>query len=166
MRRAVTLAGVVGALSLCTGCYTYVPMTSAPAAGSEVAVILTDRGRVALNDRVGPEMDQLRGRLVSSTDSSVTLSMKESVSLRGVSANWTDEVLTLTRDHFGSLRLKQLSRGRTAAAVGGVGAALAAVVLSGDLIGGTSNTDPSTPGGGTPPISRITALTIPFRSNF
>jgi len=166
MRGAVKLAVVAGALTLCTGCYTYVPSSTAPVAGSEVSVILTDRGRVALNDRVGPEMDQLRGRLVSSTDSSVTLSMRESVSLRGVSANWTDEVLTLARDHFGSVRLKQLSRGRTTALAGGFGAALAAVVLSSSLVGGTSNTDPSTPGGGTPPISRITALTIPFRSNF
>lgn len=166
MRGAVKLAAVAGALTLCTGCYTYVPASTAPVAGSEVAVILTDRGRVALNDRVGPEIDQLRGRLVSSTDSSVTVSMKESVSLRGVSANWTDEMLTLTRDHFGSVRLKQLSRGRTTVLAGGFGAALAAVVLTSSLVGGTSETIPTTPGGGEPPSSRITALTIPFRSNF
>lgn len=166
MRCAVTLAGLTGMLALCTGCYTYMPAPSAPVVGSEVAVILTDRGRVALNDRVGPEMDELRGRLVSSTDSTVTLSMMESVSLRGVSANWTAEVLTLGRDHFGSIRLKQFSRGRTSVVAGGFAAAMAMVVLTTSLVGGNSNTTPSTPPGGEPPASRVTALTIPFRSNF
>ena len=166
MRGAVRLAGVAGALALCAGCYTYVPTSTAPAAGSEVSVIMTDRGRVALNERVGPGIDQLRGLLTSSTDSSVTLSMKETVSLRGVSAYWSNEPITLMREHFGSLRLKHLSRGRTAAVAAGFGAALAAVVLSSSLLGSSSDAPPVTPPGVVPPASKISALSIPFRSNF
>jgi hypothetical protein len=166
MRGAVRLAVLSGAMTLSTGCYTYAPMSTSAVQGSEVAVILTDRGRVALIDRVGPEMDELRGRLVSRTDSTVTLAMMESVSLRGVSANWTDEVITLRDDHYGSIRLKQFSRGRTTVLAGGFAAAMAVVVLTSSLVGGNSNTTPSTPPGGEPPSSRVTALTIPFRSNF
>jgi hypothetical protein len=166
MRDAVRLAGLAGAMALCTGCYTYAPLSASPVPGSEVAVILTDRGRVALNDRVGPEMDELRGRLVSRTDSTVTLSMMESVSLRGVSASWTDEVLTLRGDDYGSIRLKQLSRGRSTVLAAGFAAAMTLVVMTSSLVGGDSNTTPSTPPGGEPPSSRVTALTIPFRSNF
>ncbi|HYW49049.1 MAG TPA: hypothetical protein VE861_00510, partial [Gemmatimonadaceae bacterium] len=128
--RVIRFALLASVVLLCTACYTYVPSGNAPASGREVAIVLTDKGRVALSDRVGPEIDQLRGRLMSSTDTSVVLSMSESVSLRGVSAKWTDEVVTLSRDHFGSVRIKELSRGRTAVAAGVAGAAVVLVILN------------------------------------
>jgi len=164
----IRLATAVVAVLGVTGCYTYVPPTTAPFAGSEVSVVLTDRGRVALGERVGPEMDQLRGRLLSSTDSTVVVSMRESVTLRGVSAKWTDEVLTLSREHFGSIRIRTLSRGRTSAVAGGAGAAAVLLVVNGVVNTGGSKVDqePSKPP--LPPgnNSKIGSLNIPFRSDF
>ncbi len=163
-RRAIAMVAVLGV----TGCYTYVPTTTAPVAGADVSVALTDRGRVALGERVGPEMDQLRGRLMSSNDSSVVVSMSESVTLRGVSTKWTDEVLTLNRDYFGSIRTRILSRGRTGAVAGGLGAAAVILVVNGVVNSGGSKVNqddskPPVPPGGT---SKIGTLNIPFRSDF
>ena len=166
--RATRHAGCVAALALGTGCYAYVPTTSAPAAGTEVAVFLTDRGRAAVTDRVGPEMDQLRGRLLSSTDDSVTIVMLESVTLRGVSAQWTEERIAVSRDHLGSIRTRQFSRARTSIVAGTVGVAAVVFVVAGGLgIGGRNiNTDPSLPPGPPGPSSRLGSLILPFRSDF
>ena len=166
--RVAHLVCLTGSLMLTTACYTYVPSGVAPATGAEVTVVLTDKGRAALSDRVGPEMDELRGRLMSSTDSSVVLSMTQSVTLRGVSATWTDEVLTVSREHFGSLRTKALSRGRTSVlAVASLAAAVFIVINRGILTASERTiSDPTTPPTGPGPNTRVGTFSIPFRSDF
>jgi len=161
-------ACLIGTLLLTTACYTYVPGSAAPATGTEVTVLLTDKGRAALSDRVGPEMDELRGRLMSGTDSSVVISMTESVTLRGVSATWTDEVLTVSREHFGSLRIKALSRGRTSVVAGLASAAAVFLVLSSGLLTDSERaiSDPINPPTGPGPNSKVGTFSIPFRSDF
>lgn len=168
LARAARLAGFAGMLMLATGCYTYVPAITAPVPGTEVAVVLTDRGRIALNDRVGPAIDELRGVLTSSTDSAVGLSMRESISLRGESAKWTDEPIVLSRDHFGSIRIRQLSRGRTGAMAGAFGGAVAFFVITGGFgdDGRKIGSDPTTPPSGPGNSSRVLPLPFPFRSDF
>jgi hypothetical protein len=168
--RLLTSRHIGLAALLCVGaaCHSYVPALSAPLPGSEVAVVLTDKGRVALSDRIGPEIDQLRGRLVSGTDSTITLSMHESLSLRGTAIKWTDEVLSLSRVDFGSIRLKQLSKARSSAVAGTFGAAALFFVLNGGFgnDGTRVDQDPSKPPAGPGPSSKPGVLSFPFRSDF
>ena len=51
-RRPVAI--VVAVLHLCTACYSYVPVRSAPQPGAQVALEVTDEGRVALREKIGP----------------------------------------------------------------------------------------------------------------
>ncbi len=168
MHRAAKFACLLGALLTGTGCYTYAPASGTPAAGTELAVLLTDLGRVALNARVGPEIDQLRGKLVSSTDTSLTLAMSESVTLRGESAKWTDEIVTMSREHVSSIRTKSFSRGRTSVIAGTFGAAAAFFVINSAIgdDGRKLESDPSTPPVGPGPSSKVGSLLFPFRSDF
>jgi hypothetical protein len=166
--RVMRLAAGLGALTVVTGCYSYVPLFNAPATGNDVAVALTDKGRAALGDRVGPEMDELRGVLIAASDSSVSLTMRESVSLRGVSAKWSDEPVSLRREHIATMRLRSFSRGKSAIVAGGIGAAAAIFVISGGFSGGDSKieTDPTKPPVGPGPSSKVGSLTFPFRSDY
>jgi hypothetical protein len=169
MRRVTSRGSVLTALLVTgVGCHSYVPVVSAPAPGSEVSVFLTDKGRVALNERVGPEIDQLRGKLVSRTDSGITLSMQESLSLRGNAVKWTDEVLVLSQQDFGGMRLKQLSKARSTAVAGTFGAAAIVFVLSGGFGNDGTRVDqePSKPPVGPGPSSKPGVLSFPFRSDF
>jgi hypothetical protein len=168
MHRAAKFVCLLSALLMGTGCYTYAPASGSPSAGTELAVVLTDRGRVALNARVGPEIDQLRGKLVSISDTSLTLSMSESVTLRGESSKWTDEVVTMSREHVSSMRTKAFSRGRTSVIAGTFGAAAAFFVIN-SAIGDDNRkieSDPSTPPVGPGPSSKVGTLSFPFRSDF
>jgi hypothetical protein len=166
--RMTRLAGLAGAMLISTGCYSYVPVFNAPSTGTEVSVALTDKGRAALGDRVGPEMDQLRGVLTETTDSSLSLSMRETVSLRGVSAKWDNEPVTLHRDFVSTMRLRTFSRGRSAVVAGTFGAAAALFVISGGF-GDDSRkveNEPSKPPVGPGPSTKVGSLTIPFRSDY
>jgi hypothetical protein len=166
--RALRMIGGGFALILSTGCYSYTPSFTSPIPGSDVAVVLTDRGRVALNDRIGAGIDELRGTLVSRSDTSVIISMHESVTLRGDTNKWTDELVTVTRDQFGGFRLRTFSRGKSGVVAGAAGAAVAFFVINGgfDIGGRKVQTDPTFPPGGPGPSSKLGSLLIPFRSDF
>src|SRR3954452_15011641 len=53
----------VAVLHVCTACYAYTPVQTAPAPGSQLALEVTDEGRVALNDKIGPGVVRLEGTL-------------------------------------------------------------------------------------------------------
>lgn len=166
MRR---VAAVLSLLSLfATGaCYSYVPVTGTPAPGQELALVITDRGRAALSERVGPELDQLRGTLVTRNDSSYTLAMKQAVTLRRVSNTWTGESLTVSSSLVGSVRERRLDRGRSWLLAASATAAVVAFIATRSFLDGNRNieTDPSTPPTGPGPVSVRVPVTFPFRSH-
>ncbi|MBL0937343.1 MAG: hypothetical protein IBJ03_00500 [Gemmatimonadaceae bacterium] len=150
-----------------SACYSYVPVATAPAPGTEVALLVSDRGRVELGERVGPEMDQLRGTLVSSSESAVTLRMREAVSLRRVSTTWTGESLTVSPSLLAGVRVKQLDRGRSLLMAGGVTAAVIAFIITRQVIVDDQKieTDPSKPPTDPGSQSIRIPLTFLFRSH-
>ena len=166
MRRAASILSIAMALNT-SACYSYVPVTGTPVPGSEVALVVTDRGRVALNERVGPEIDELRGTLVGKTDSSYTLAMKQAVALRRSSTTWTGESLSVSSAFVGSVREKRFSRSRSWLVAGGAAAALVAFIASRSFFDGRSNVDidPSKPPTGTGPATVRVPLSFPFRSH-
>lgn len=166
MRRAAAILSVMSVMF--TGaCYSYVPVTGTPVPGQELALTVTDRGRVALNERVGPEVDELRGTLVSRSDSSYTLAMKQTVTLRRATSTWTGESLSVSSSLVGSVREKRLSRGRSWLLAGGATAAVVAFIATRSFLDGNTNveTDPSKPPTGPGPASVRIPVTFPFRSH-
>jgi hypothetical protein len=153
---------------LATGaCHRYVTPVTPLVPGQEVALVVTDRGRAELSDRVGPELDQLRGRLVARTDTSISLSMRQALSLRSGSTTWTGETLTVNSALLATVREKRLDKGRTVLLAGGVTAAFVAFILTRDFLGGNSEveTDPSQPPTGPGPATVRVPLTLLFRSH-
>ncbi|HEX6134969.1 MAG TPA: hypothetical protein VFZ24_13465 [Longimicrobiales bacterium] len=134
-----------------TGCFTYVPMSStAVPEGSRVSVAVTDRGRVALAEPVGPGVRRIEGDMMGTTDSSVVLSVSsvEYMDLN-VPARWAGERLEISRDHIGELRERQLSRSRTWLAIGlGALAAVGVAFLAIEGFGGDGISDRPGNGGG------------------
>ena len=134
-----------------TGCYTYhhAPVgTLAP--GSSVALGITDRGRVALGQQLGPGVLRVRGELVERTDSSYVLRVSAVEQLNGHTAKWNGERVVISRDHVGTAAEHHLSRGRTWLAVSGVavGVALAATAITLNTTGREGGGGKLPPGGG------------------
>lgn len=122
------------ALALQLGCYSYLPLqTSVPATGKRIAVVLNDRGRASVSDRLGSALDKVDGLLVSGDEQSITLEVYRTFDLRGNAASWTGERVQVSRDGIAGYQERQFSKKRTvllsATLVGVVAASLLMVNL-------------------------------------
>ena len=147
-------AALAGAclLPAATGCYSYrQPRAGELAPGSAVALGITDRGRVALGDQLGPGILRIKGQLVQRTDSTFVLRVSAIEHLNGRTSKWSGEQVVVSRDHVGTAAEQHFSRGRTWLAVSGVavGVALAATAVTLNTSGREGGGGKLPPGGGT-----------------
>jgi hypothetical protein len=161
-RLVTPFAKVLAVMSLASGCYEYKPVvTETIPVGENVALQITDRGRVDLADRFGPGVSEIQGRIVSAQDNDVTMNVFRVSQLDGESVAWAGEVTHLNRVLVGVVKTRQFSLLRSGlfAATAGVAAYfLASHALNGGFSGPTGD-PPST---GSPPVS----VRIPFAFRF
>jgi hypothetical protein len=130
------------------GCYSYLPVqTALPATGTRMAVVINDRGRVAIGDRVGSAVELVEGLLVATDSSAVTIEVYRTTDMRGRDASWTGESVRIPKDAISGYRERVLSKRKTAVLVGGL---IGAIVVSAwatnfDLFSGFTKADPETP---------------------
>lgn len=121
-----------------TGCYSSrISATNDLAPGTDVALAITDRGRVALTSAIGPQVYRISGKLLSRTDSSLVLSVQSIEYLGGAVGPWNGESLTVANEYVGLAVERRLSSSRTWLLVGGIAAGLTALV-AGTKFGGIS----------------------------
>ncbi|MGH2348684.1 MAG: hypothetical protein ACRDFT_04360 [bacterium] len=162
-------AALVLAAASQTGCYTYsAPEPVGPVPGRTFAFSLTDHGRAALADGVGAGTDHIEGVLVRNNDTSFTVSVARVVNIRGAVARWNGEVVSFPRQYVGSVRERQLSKTRTALAIGGTTAAVVALIATRGfgVVGNDPDREPGEepPGGTTSRMWPLTSLINLLRS--
>ncbi len=138
MYRKVVLTCCLVTLSLQWGCYTYMPVQSAsPLPQQRTAVALNDRGRLMLSDRLGPEIERVEGVVVSSDSAGVVLDVSGIKDLRGGSAVWSGERVSIPAEAILGFRPRKLSKVRSYVLAGAIIAVLAITSfgLSLDLFG-------------------------------
>lgn len=149
-RRAVRArqarAAVAAALFLpgATGCYVSRPIWNGePVAGTEISLGLTDRGRVALSDRLGPGALNVSGRLASATDSMYVVDVTRVAYIdAGRVAKWNGEPVNISKDNVSGIAERRLSKSRSWVAAG-IAAGLLALAAR-IVINGTAGPDPQT----------------------
>ena len=137
-------------LALLTGCYTYVPVQNpAPPVGEAVALEITDQGRVALADRLGPGVLRIEGRMLGQDGEQLLISVGRIVQVNGQVNLWSGESMRLDRGLVGRTQTRQLDRRRTwlaaAAATLAIAALIATTDLGGFFDGGDTPPDPDPP---------------------
>jgi len=133
---------------LLAGCYTLQPLAGSrpePAAGTRLVIELTDAGRVAMANQMGPDVARFESRLVRQTDSAYVLSVSLVVGAWGAQARWNDEQVTVRTDYVRTIGERRFSAGRTALVAVGTTASIMAFVLTRSLLGGGTTTDPGNP---------------------
>lgn len=145
-RVALVLATTVLATSS-AACYTTTPLLGPPTPGTEVAATLNDRGRLALGDSLGTNVDVVEGRVTARTDSSMVLAVQRVRVFSGDETRWTGEPVTLRLSSLRTLEARRPAPVRTLAVVLGASAVVLALILTRTLSGGGSG------GGDSPPIS-------------
>ncbi len=146
-RRSVAVT--VGVLHFCTACYTYVPVRSTPSAGTQVAVEVTDEGRVALSEKIAPGVVRLEGTLAGVEGDDLLLDAAAATQVRGyISELGGVRVRLSSQRHVVRIDQRQFSRRRTFVVIGGVLATVAAFFITKGISGrGTPPEDPDGGGG-------------------
>jgi hypothetical protein len=130
----VQAVALSGALWL-SACYTFVPSGASVRGGESVALQINDVGRVALADRLGPELHFVEGTDLSTDSAAVTVSVNAVTTVNGGRAHWSGERVPITQEYIRSVSQRKLSMGRTLLLVAGGVAALAVVLSATGLIG-------------------------------
>jgi hypothetical protein len=138
-------------LSPLAGCYVNRPVTSAPAPGTTLLLDLSDRGRVALGDRVGPSAAAIEGVLQSPADTAYLLRISSVTYLNGQNNRWSGESLAVPVSLVSRARYRELSRSRTTAVGVGIAAAIVALFANTHFLGNSTGEKqpPPPPTGGT-----------------
>lgn len=129
------------------GCYVYVPAsTTAPPTGETVVLQISDRGRVALGERLGPGVTKIQGRVTSVAEDQVSMSVASVGYVSGETTLWSGESMTMSREFVGNVEVRTLSKSRTWMAVGGA-AAVAGFFIATRGLSIFFNDLPTEPGG-------------------
>lgn len=135
------------------GCYTYVPFSGVSVTpGMHISLELNDRGRVAVGERLGPELQRVDGALQDVDDSSLVLRVAQVRDINGGITKWSDERVRLKQDYTKQIFERRLDKPKTGMFVAGVVALLGAFVLTRNLAGSADpsrSNKPPTDGGNT-----------------
>ncbi|HEX6967069.1 MAG TPA: hypothetical protein VF166_14870 [Gemmatimonadaceae bacterium] len=131
------------------GCYTYVPFNAAqPDPGMRVEFELNDQGRVAMGQRLGPEVAKVDGTLVNATTTEYTVHIARVQYLDGTESSWGGESVVLRQEDVKGILERRFSKGRTLAAIASGAAAIGAFIATRSLIGSGTGTQTTKSGGG------------------
>ncbi len=113
------------ALALQIGCFSYLPVQSTPPApAQQVGVVINDRGRVLLGDRVGASVDRIDGKVISRQGGTIVLDVYRVTDLRGNTATWTGERVSIPEEAVLGYRARKLSKFKTLLLVGSIALAI------------------------------------------
>lgn len=146
MIRRLTGFFVISLQLLSTACYTYAPVETTPQAGAQVALEVTDEGRVALADKIGPGVVRLEGTLAGVEGDELLVDASAVRQVRGYITDLGGVRVRLPRRYVTRVDERRLSRTRSLLVVGGVVAVIAAFFTA--KISGRSTPGDKDPGGG------------------
>ena len=143
-RRCIVIPIVIAA----TGCFYYQPLaTPAPQPGTYIQVMLTDSGTNHFWGYLGPDVGNLRGRLVTASPQVLALSVTSVEQRHGQILGWKGETVTLGREYVATMQERHVSGGRTVLlASGAVVGFVAMITAVANLAAGSGGG-----GGGGPP---------------
>jgi len=138
----------VGVLHVCTACYAYTPVHTPPPPGSQVALEVTDEGRVALNDKIGPGVVRLEGTLAGVEGGDLLVDASAVRQVRGYVSDLGGVRVRLPQQYVTRMDERQLSRKRTFLLSATIVGAIAAFFIAKGVSG--RSTPPEVTGGGGP----------------
>jgi len=135
LRATARTALVVVATTAGTACYSYMPIDGPAVVGSEVRARLTRETALDQSELTGVLTQNYQGRVMAITSDSIRLSIVSGRAIGPTQTQTARRIVGLPMTGVQGLEERKLSGARTALAVAGAGAVVAAVV-GGVLVGG------------------------------
>jgi hypothetical protein len=141
MAQMLRTAGLVASGLALVGCYTLQPArVITPEIGERVAFDVNDAGRAALGGSMGPEIDQIEGRLLQKDTSQYLVAVSAVRLLRGGEQTWSGEPVRIKSVYVAKTYRRHFATGRTIA-LGALGAGAVALIVTSSLLGGGDSVD-------------------------
>jgi hypothetical protein len=133
-------------LCVLCGCYESVPIElNSVQPGTKIRATLTDAGADSLARYLGPSVETVDGRLISTSDSNVAIGVTSVAMKSGQDQFWKGETVAIPRYALSMVQQRKINKPKSLLLGGALIAALASLRLSG-VVGG--NTNGGTVGGG------------------
>lgn len=143
-RRSVAVG--LGVLHASTACYAYAPVRTTPHPGAQVALEVSDEGRVALNEKIGPGVVRLEGTLAGVEGDELVVDASAVRQLRGYLSELGGVRVRLPQRYVTRIDERRFSRTRTLVVAGGIVGAVVAFFAT--RLSGRSTPSDQEPGGG------------------
>ncbi|HEY9516232.1 MAG TPA: hypothetical protein VIQ74_11185 [Gemmatimonadaceae bacterium] len=132
------------------GCYSYVPFNGATTTpGASISLELNDPGRVAVGERLGPELDRLDGVLTFASDSDIVLGVSEVRDIRGGVTTWSGETVHVRPAYTKQIFERRLDKRKTSFFAASAVALVGAFIITRNLAGwGDDSPGTKVPGDG------------------
>jgi hypothetical protein len=135
-------------LCVVCGCYQSVPVElNRVEPGTKLRVTLTDAGADSLARYLGPGVETVDGKLISSTDANVSLGVTSVAMRSGQDQFWKGETVAIPRSALATVQQRKVNKGRSLILGGALVAALASLRLTG-VVGGNGGGRGTQPPGG------------------
>ena len=133
---------------LLQGCYETLPLQQgSPPASVGVQLILNDKGRVAVGDKLGSAVEKIEGTITTQNSASYTIAVTQVYQIGGNSSKWNGEAVTIAKDGTDGFRIHRFNQTRTVVlAVAIVVAVTVFLVTVGLKAGGTGDSSSGLPG--------------------
>ena len=137
-RRRHAAGALLAAWSLLLqGCYESLPLQrGTPSAAQRVELVLNDRGRAAVADKLGAAVDKIEGTVVGEDANSYTMSVFHVSTLSGPGSTWTGQQVAIAKDGTTGFQVRRLNKSRTALLAGGVVVGLVGIFAKSLNLGG------------------------------
>jgi len=141
-RNVVRLAGsFLSAFALLLqGCYTTLPLEQgAPPTAVEVQLLMNDKGRLDVSQKLGSAVDKVEGVVTAQTSDSYTLAVSRVFQIGGAVSKWNGEVVTISKDGTNGYQVHTYSKSKTVILAVAITAGVVLFLASVKLIGSGSD---------------------------
>lgn len=122
---------------LLQGCYETLPLEQGPPPTTvSVQLLLNDKGRVAVADKLGSAVNKVEGMLTAQNSDSYTLAVSMVFQLDGNSSKWNGESVTIAKDGTAGYQIHRFNQTRTVVLVAAIVAAAVVFLVTAGLTGG------------------------------
>ena len=146
IRRRVVAVTAAALQILTSACFAYTPVQTTPQPGTQVALEVTDEGRVALAEKVGPGVVRLEGTLAGVEGDELLVDASAVRQVRGYISDLGGVRVRLPQRYVTRMDERRLSRSRTLMVMGGAVAIVVGFFAA--KISGRSTPGDKDPGGG------------------
>jgi hypothetical protein len=100
-----------------------------------VAIDLSDQGRVALGNQIGPGVARIEGKLVEANGDGYVIGVSRIETIGGQGSQWTGERVRVQQTYVARVQERRLSKKRTLLAAATAAAAVGTFIVTRNLLG-------------------------------